>query len=178
MREIGQDLGIKITPDQLAQPGGRARAGRPGQRLGRQCADRDRAKPQVYPQIARSLDRREVALIVVQVNALEKVIQQRLTGALARCYAQREQIGGLKADVGQAGYPCLRALWPVGQGGGVGLDGPGLQAGMGVEVLDAAGRVVATGRLAADRSVDTAGWAPGVYVVRTASGATARVAVK
>jgi hypothetical protein len=58
------------------------------------------------------------------------------------------------------------------------LDGPGLQAGMGVEVLDAAGRVVASGRLAADRSVDTAGWAPGVYVVRTASGATARVAVK
>ncbi len=78
MREIAQDLRIKIAPDQFAEPdrGTRAALALQAQGGARQPADGDRAKTQVHPQITRSLDRREVTRGVVLIDTLHEIVKQ------------------------------------------------------------------------------------------------------
>ena len=70
----------------------------------------------MHAQVAGPFDRREVALLIVGIDAAQKRIEQRAAGPLARGDAQLAQIGRLKADVGQRGHACQSALGPIGQG--------------------------------------------------------------
>ena len=79
--KVAQNLGIKISPDQLTEPGGCTLVSlllrRQAQRG--QVADGHRAKPQVNAQVTGSLHRREVTRVPVAADAWQKLGQQRIT---------------------------------------------------------------------------------------------------
>ena len=72
VRVVGHDLVVKIPPDQFAQPHTGTVVALGMQCIGcaRQQANRHSAKPKVHPQVAGSLDGREVARGAVVVYAL------------------------------------------------------------------------------------------------------------
>ena len=102
-RMVGQDLGVEVAPDQLAEPGGRAGVAvrRSPVRGARQLADRDGAEAQVHAQVARPAHCREVARVLVAVDALQEVVEERGAAADAGRDFQRRQVGPLEAQLGQ-----------------------------------------------------------------------------
>jgi len=63
-----------------------------------QFSNRDRAETQVDPEIARALDGREIAGLVVPVHALEKILEQSLRTAAAGRNLEFMKIGWLESD--------------------------------------------------------------------------------
>jgi hypothetical protein len=99
MREVGQDLEIELAPDQLAQPHGRA-----GAALHRGAASARWAslridtvpKAQVHAQVARPLDGREIARVVVVVHAFEELAEQAAAPLAAGGDLQLRRLVGAK----------------------------------------------------------------------------------
>ena len=105
VRKIGQNLGIKISPNEFGQPNaGAFTVSRPAPCLRGQLANRHGAKTQMNAQITGPLDGRKIAGVFVAIDALQKVLEQSLRATGAASVVKGRQIDGLKIEVGQSGY--------------------------------------------------------------------------
>ena len=112
--EVGQNLGIKIAPNQLAEPGGGALTALnlPLQGGGGQLADRHRAKAQVHAQVAGAFHGRKVAGVVVLVHALKEVFKQLRPARGASGDFELAEVGGLKPELFQRRHWFLQRFGP------------------------------------------------------------------
>ena len=100
VRKVRQHLRVEIAPDQFAQPGRCARVAMQRELMGQACelADRHRAETQVHAEVAWSAHGRVIARILVPVDALEKIVEQRGGAATAGRDVERRQVGFFKPE--------------------------------------------------------------------------------
>ena len=108
MRVVGQDLVVKVAPDQLRQPGACTQHALNVHGVGNRShlADRDGPEPEVHAEVAGTLDRWKIPRFMVAVNALGKIFEQLVCALCAGGYLELAQVGGFKAHRFQAG--CRR----------------------------------------------------------------------
>ena len=128
MRVIGQDLGVKVTPDQFTQPGAGACHALQMHAIGDmgQLSDADRAKAQMDAEVTGASDGRKVTRLLVMFNPVQEVFKQGLRAAAASLDLQIAQIAGLKAQIAQAWNGALPLTGQGCQGISVLLDRVGL----------------------------------------------------
>ena len=106
MRKIAQDLRVKISPYQLAEPDRRAGAAltRSLQRRACQPTNGHRTKAQVHPKVTGAFDSWEIARGVILVDTRKKIVKQPQAATAASCDVERREIGRGKPHVRQGGH--------------------------------------------------------------------------